>query len=490
MTTLRLMAPALAVLSAFAAQTQPPTVGPVFQSGTHLVEVEVVVRDKKGPVTGLTREDFTVLDQGKPQSIAVFTGAAVTSPAPAKPSPLPRGAISNRANHSGATVLLFDQLNTSFENQGYARRQMLKLLESASPGQQVAIYFLGKNLSVIQDFTGNPETLASAVRKWSPNNLYLLMQSDENMDDVDQASQCDPICQQIRNDMTKEALGKIAQHLAGMPGRKSLIWLSDNPHGPGTQFLAPANIHLYSVLTRGVSASGVNAWMRDTRRMGAMPGFAPVALPMGDDIARQRANNAIAAATGGAGFTDSLDISLAVQRATEDAASSYTLGFYPDSDSLDNKFHTLVVRLNRKLEIRYRPGYFASAKPLPASSPASLDSVLANPLDATSIDLTALPGSSDGNYQVTVTVDLHDVHFDLQDNRHVAMLTLSFATDTPRQIVTGTFKLAFTDVEFAVARENGLVGTRTFKEKSPVRIIARDGATGIAGSIRVIPPTQ
>jgi len=71
MTTLRLMVPALSVLSAFAAQTQPPTAGHVFTSGTHLVEVEVVVRDEKGPVTGLTREDFT--------------GAAVASPAVAKP---------------------------------------------------------------------------------------------------------------------------------------------------------------------------------------------------------------------------------------------------------------------------------------------------------------------------------------------------------------------------------------------------------------------
>jgi hypothetical protein len=36
------------------------------------VEVEVVVRDKNGPVAGLSREDFTLLDQGKAQKIAVF----------------------------------------------------------------------------------------------------------------------------------------------------------------------------------------------------------------------------------------------------------------------------------------------------------------------------------------------------------------------------------------------------------------------------------
>ncbi len=106
MTTLRLTLAALSVVSAFAAQPQPPA-GPIFRSGTHLVEVEVVVRDKNGPINGLTREDFTVLDQGKPQPIAVFT-----LPRHPKPARSP-GTVSNRANLNPAPPSCFSSTNST-----------------------------------------------------------------------------------------------------------------------------------------------------------------------------------------------------------------------------------------------------------------------------------------------------------------------------------------------------------------------------------------
>ena len=47
---------------------------PVIRVGTRLVEVDVVVRDKKGPVAAdLTGGDFSLFDQSKPQRIAVFS---------------------------------------------------------------------------------------------------------------------------------------------------------------------------------------------------------------------------------------------------------------------------------------------------------------------------------------------------------------------------------------------------------------------------------
>src|SRR5579863_1472029 len=95
---------------AIAAGSQTPA---TFHAGTRLVEIEVVVRDKQGPVTGLTRDDFTLLDQGKRQRIDVFrAGQADTRK---RTAPLAPGAVSNRVNSRGeslpsATVLLFDQL--------------------------------------------------------------------------------------------------------------------------------------------------------------------------------------------------------------------------------------------------------------------------------------------------------------------------------------------------------------------------------------------
>src|SRR5271170_3260382 len=57
----------------------------MIRSSVRLVQVSVVVEDKKGnPVTGLKPEDLTVLDEGKPQKIAFFTAAV---PVPMTPVP-------------------------------------------------------------------------------------------------------------------------------------------------------------------------------------------------------------------------------------------------------------------------------------------------------------------------------------------------------------------------------------------------------------------
>ena len=57
-------------LSASAASQEPP---PTFKRDVEVVTVDVVVTDKAGnPITGLLREDFTVLDEGAPQALVNF----------------------------------------------------------------------------------------------------------------------------------------------------------------------------------------------------------------------------------------------------------------------------------------------------------------------------------------------------------------------------------------------------------------------------------
>lgn len=496
---------ALSAICLFGSQTPaPPRVRldpgePVFQSGTRLVEVEVLVRDKNGPVGDLSRDDFRVFDQGKPQQIAVFSSASGAKQESRPVDRLAPGAVSNRAKPSGehvagATVLLLDFLNTSFDNAGYARKNLTKFIQLAPAGEEIAIYMLGMHLSVVQDFTGDGATLANAVRRYNPQNLSLLIQGTENMDSVDREMNDNPIKAQIRHDITTEAIGTIARHLAGMPGRKSLVWLSDQPGGAGSQFLGPANIHLYPVLVRGVGPSGVFAWANASRGMRAGMPMAPI--PAGNEIGMRHAMEAMGNAYGAKGFTDSADIGLAVQSAVRDAQNTYILGFYPPSEMLDNKFHALNVEVGkngllrgRKLEVRYRPGYFATVLGGSSPIPASVDSILGNPLDATGIGLAALPHFSGGKYQMDITIDLNDLDFHQENNRQVAALTLSVADDSTRQITTETVKLSFTDAQLAVARANGLSVTKTLLSSSAVRIVARDVNTGTSGSLHVIPPS-
>jgi hypothetical protein len=313
------------------------------------------------------------------------------------------------------------------------------------------------------------------------------MESDEDYDGDE------PVYIAVRAAKTRDAIAKIVQHLSGMPGRKNLVWLSDTPVGSGSPLLTMANIHLYPVIVRGVGSSGVFAWMRELKQAGL--NNRPTPMAAGNEIAAHRANAMAAAAAGGVGFDDSEDLATAVHTAVEDATNTYILGFYPGEESLDNKFHPLTVKVGNKgvargrtLEIRARTGYLASRVGPRAPAPASIENVLSNPLDATAVGVTAMPGSADGKYQVDVTVDLHDVYFTTENGRHVATVALSFADNNSHQIETATFRLNYTDTEFAFALEHGLKVSKAFTQPGVLRFVARDVTTGSAGSLWVAPP--
>ncbi len=88
---------------------------PTFSAGTKLVQVDVVARSRGGPAKGLTKDDFTVFDNGKAQKISFFSVKSARTAGSAA-APLPPGAVSNRTERddealSHATVLLIDQKN-------------------------------------------------------------------------------------------------------------------------------------------------------------------------------------------------------------------------------------------------------------------------------------------------------------------------------------------------------------------------------------------
>jgi hypothetical protein len=60
---------------------------PEFRAGTRLVQADVVVRDRQGPVTVLTKDDFVLFDKGKPQRISVFAATSARDPVQRPPFP-------------------------------------------------------------------------------------------------------------------------------------------------------------------------------------------------------------------------------------------------------------------------------------------------------------------------------------------------------------------------------------------------------------------
>src|SRR5688500_1169034 len=81
-TVLKAVAGALLTIAALSA-SQAPAPTPQFRSGVDLVHLDISVLDRnRRPVRGLTPADFTILENGKPQEIAMFKAVDIPDPEP------------------------------------------------------------------------------------------------------------------------------------------------------------------------------------------------------------------------------------------------------------------------------------------------------------------------------------------------------------------------------------------------------------------------
>jgi VWFA-related protein len=136
-----------------------PQESATIRVSARLVQISVTVHDKNGPVPNLKKSDFTILEQGKPRSISLFSVISADSQVHKAP-PLPPNTFSNYIEHhasrpSTVTVILFDTLNTPAENQTYARQELLKFMKELQPQDRIALYTLSKKLNILLDFTAD-----------------------------------------------------------------------------------------------------------------------------------------------------------------------------------------------------------------------------------------------------------------------------------------------------------------------------------------------
>ena len=231
----------------------------VVQVTTHLVQVNVIVRDRHGqPVPDLTQDDFTITDEGEPQRISAFL--VEQSHKPAAIPPVPPDFFTNiperQAGGSPAvTVILLDGLNTQWEDQVRARQQVIKFLQQLQPGDRVGLYTLGTRLVMLHDFSSDSAALLQALAHHlgrAGNEVESSQADDTNnppewvdtvgdlSTDIPSQAVASAIQQWLidatnveakyymdqRVKMTVDALVAIAEHLRGVPGRKNLIWVS------------------------------------------------------------------------------------------------------------------------------------------------------------------------------------------------------------------------------------------------------------------------
>lgn len=126
----------IAVVSLDARQ-QPTPPAPRFKGGIDLVTVDVVVLDKKGdPVPGLTRSDFTVLEDGRSQPITEFQSVELPPPSA---TPVPSRLVSERRiSYNSVTagripgrafVFVFDDVNLTRQQGDEARTALRTFVE-------------------------------------------------------------------------------------------------------------------------------------------------------------------------------------------------------------------------------------------------------------------------------------------------------------------------------------------------------------------------
>ena len=217
----------------------------VIRVTTRLVEISVIVRDRNGPVKGLTKDDFTLFDKGREQKVAFFSVTTSTPVARPEPAAAPPSAphtltftnhLEQRAHApTSATVILLDGINTEWRDQVYAKEQFIKYLSQIRPDDRIAVYVLGARLFVLNDFTSDAKRLVAALARYKGQTLGMLDASTPEPADTGDA-EMDAILNQgngmiadaaivNRVENTTAAMEAIANHLAKVPGRKNLIWI-------------------------------------------------------------------------------------------------------------------------------------------------------------------------------------------------------------------------------------------------------------------------
>jgi VWFA-related protein len=519
-------------------------VEPVYRAGTQLVQVDVVVGNDKGPVKGLTKDDFTIQDKGKPQAIAVFAMNEAGG-STGKATPLAPNVGSNRIGSSGesakgATVILFDRLNiqeaqqsnTSASNssgagalsgaQARAGRQVLELLASLKEPERVGLYSLFQDLKVVSDFTEDSQPLMEAAKRASASPQKAGATPAEQALDArlrDVLAPGYPLERAARAEITAKAFRAIARRMAGVPGRKSLIWITSSfplTYGDDanrqtesqtevsniSNLLSDENIALYSIDPRGAGTAFSQTNSEDTtsgggkggkggggKGMRALDNSAPGSGLSGVESMEQIANQ-----TGGKAFINVNDIAAPIREVVDAAEVSYTLGFYVDDKALDGRKHDLSVKLSKKAEtsgakVSYRKSYLAAAH----REHPPINELIADRLDANRIGVMAAAASAPnrpGIDAVQVRVDLKDLQFERRADKWFTSFDLALAIESggePKVSVSPN-SLSLSDDQL----RQGLAGGVTIDNTVPapdkaatLRIVVQDKGSGQAGSVRI-----
>ncbi|HZQ24826.1 MAG TPA: VWA domain-containing protein [Terriglobales bacterium] len=364
-----------------------------FRAKTELVLVNVTVRDRNGnPVHDLKRDDFSILEDNKPQQVSSFdienSDAAVSTATleskplanlPAKSQAAPALIDSSTLKDRRLIVLFFDLSSMQPEEidravtaaQNYVDKQM-------APADLIAVLSLDNTLTVNQDFTSDRDTLKKTLRAFNLGAGQGYEEgatgATEGTADTGASFTVDDTEYNIFNtDRRLEALRSIADRLARIDQKKSLIYFSSGMDRTGieneselraaTNAAVRANLSIYTMDMRGLQAMVPGGEAQSASLRGTSPYSGKSTLNQYDsNFINQETLVTLAGDTGGRAFLDSNDFGRVFSRVQQDTSYYYLLGYRSTNTARDGRFRRITVRINRPgLKLEFRHGYYAPA---------------------------------------------------------------------------------------------------------------------------------
>lgn len=463
--------------------------GTTFKVRVNLVQVRVVVRDAKGElVPGLTKQDFEVYDQGKLETISTFgvetaeTRRKRTEEA-AKTQQGTTESAEKLALPERFVALVFDDIHLSLQDATFVRVSAQKLIDGMTPTERIGIF--GTSEQVTQEYTNDKPLLERTLNQIVPRpkmgkinattncpdvNHYMADQSINKSDPMvlpvvtQETLQCmfngDPMMlrqaqmmassalqQELTagdtdNEFTYRALEDVIRRLASMPGERVLVLAS-----PGfllsTLYLEEmgiidranrANVVINTVDVRGLYTPDVLPDV--SQRVTDTPQTAPLKVQYRTQAQFENAFvlGDFANGTGGTFFQNSNDVAGGLAKAGLTPEVSYILGFSPQNQRMDGKYHTIkvVITDKRKYNIQARRGYYAPRKVDDPKEQAreeiqeavfSQDEIQELPLDFQTQYFKT--GEASAHLSVVSKIDPKGIHFRKSDGRSYDDLTIA-----------------------------------------------------------------
>jgi VWFA-related protein len=560
-------ASALALLVCAPMRPQQSNGDSVLRLTTRVVNINVVVTDKQGnPVKGLTKEDFNVLDAGQTQKISFFTAVDNEQPYATDAWPGVRpdhntytNAVVNGGVEPSVTILLFDTLNSRWTSQGYGLSCLRKFVRQLDPRDHIGVYVLGEDLNVVHEFTRDASDLASAIRRYDERNspdakklptseqtaedtrLDRFLSGKDNhynfsLEDVRKTTAYTRDRQLIALETTTAWLEVIARQLSGVPGRKTLIWVTDSIGQLGlfdendldeylTDWRKDADVVFggrrnlrnrddIERMIRLMNNAGIAVYPVDARGLEAMDlGFrnasgSTISSPTGpveDRLGRIPEPDPgaleIAYRTGGRAFYNRNDLETGIRRALNDSRFTYELAYHPDHDRWKGEWRKIQVKVSRPdVTVLARAGYFAMPEPRPLAPKNRIEflsQITASPLNAAELPLSVQVGSAtNGRTGKELAAKVHmspQSMLVMRENGHWKgnFEVMFMQTDAKSKLLDATQKNVDADLdadEYAEIVRNGWdlpVQLKLMPGATMLCVILHDKSSDSAGSVRI-----